>query len=443
MKKYARIFLRSVYYIFPKFIRNQYIESVIFYSALMKSISNKNNNEEENIINVKLVSHIEELGAPLDKIGSIENRSSHVNAPELLVQDKICFRNSLSGDLPAVEIFRLKGVCILGNTDAVIFNDLMYHYELSSMEHNHDLKRPEIFEFIDDKNELIVNNKVNSSRGKIIGLSISLLKEHSINYYHFITEVLPKLLLILQNKNSLTVHGNDKKITILIDSKMPIQNEDILLAVLPKKDGLDFEIVRINNAEIIFCEELVYCTPLWISLDNTKCLPNPKKEFFVATDGLCNIKNHLKLSVNSEQSTIVNKKIYLQRANNKLRKITNILELELLMYKLGFDFIDPGSLSFEEQYNLFSQADIVIGASGAAFTNLLFMRENSIAISLYPSAQSTNYYVFQPLADVSGVRLIHVLTHPEDESNSVHGNASVDISKLETLLIEILNEKNN
>ena len=136
--------------------------------------------------------------------------------------------------------------------------------------------------------------------------------------------------------------------------------------------------------------------------------------------------------------------MYLQRLNNKLRPISNLKQLEVLLLKNDFEFVDVGSLDLKEQIELFQSVDIIVGASGAAFTNLIFMKENSIAISFYPSASATNYYVFQPLSDVSNVELVHFLTTSSNVDLSVHAEASIDLDNLNLLLekdIKILIEK--
>jgi len=48
------------------------------------------------------------------------------------------------------------------------------------------------------------------------------------------------------------------------------------------------------------------------------------------------------------------------------------VEIETIARRLGFDVIDPGSMSLEEQIAAFSQAGTVVGLHGAGLTNILF-----------------------------------------------------------------------
>ncbi|PKH01854.1 capsular biosynthesis protein [Psychromonas sp. MB-3u-54] len=419
MKKLVRQLLKSIYPLLPEFLRDTITSNKIYLLQLMTY--------KLKVKKVKLVAEPELLGANCKFLIHKIDRYEKVNSPILYVDKQECKRSSIEGKLPDTKVIYLENVSVLGATDAIISDDKMYHQELSFMGAIHDLKQPDIFT-ISNCNSYDYQVKAYGKDTIAKGVVVSLLKEHSINYYHWITEVMPKLIEIMTCLNE-----EEHNITILIDENIPSQSISIIDKLLAGINSIEYNIVKVKKGELVFCQSLIYCTPLWISLDNTRYLPNPKKEFFVSVESLKKVKSKI-TQATKNKTDLTNRKIYLQRENNRLRKITNILEVERLLYKYGFDFVDPGSLDFEEQYNLFSQADIIIGASGAAFTNLLFMKSNSKAISLYPSAQSTNYYVFQPLADVSNVELIHFLTIPNDNSNSVHGDALVNIPGLESLL---------
>ena len=50
----------------------------------------------------------------------------------------------------------------------------------------------------------------------------------------------------------------------------------------------------------------------------------------------------------------------------------------------GFTVYKVGELNFFEQIYLFQNAKIVIGAHGAAFTNLIFCKENTKVLDIIP-----------------------------------------------------------
>ena len=429
MKRTFKVLLRFIYSILPKFLRD-YITSNR--RRVFELLNNAVQIWGYKKLKVKLVVEPELLGVNFKLLKHTIDRYAKVSSPILYVDNQECMRSALEGKLPDTKVICLNEVSVLGGTDAILAEDKMYHQELSYMGTIHDLKQPSVFSKKGSGKGYDYGIKTSGKSIITEGTVISLLKEHSVNYYHWMTEVVPKLIEIIT-----CMKGKEYNITILVDENIPSQSASIIDILLAEMHSIKYNIVRVKKGQLVFCQNLIYCTPLWTSLDNTKYLPNPIKEFFVSVDSLKKIKEKI-TQVGKNHTELKNRRIYLQRENNKLRKITNILDVERLLYKHGFDFVDPSALDFQEQYSLFSQADMIIGGSGAAFTNLLFMKANSKAISLYPSAQSTNYYVFQPLADVSNVELIHFLTIPNDHSNCVHGDALVNIQELDKLLVEKL-----
>ena len=64
----------------------------------------------------------------------------------------------------------------------------------------------------------------------------------------------------------------------------------------------------------------------------------------------------------------------------------------------GFESIYTGDLSFEEQVKLFDGADVVAGATGAAFANIAFCRPGTKIICIIP-----NEYDFSLYSTIAGI----------------------------------------
>lgn len=434
-----KLILKLLYFFIPRIIRQQFLDDPIFlikevFKHIFFKIKSrfKGNEDKESIF--LLVSNINNLGCEYDILFSKFDRENFINSPKLYLEGRNYFKPEIKGNLPDINIYWLKKVSIIGSTDAIMFENKFLHHELNLMEYMHDLKRWDIFKKIDKKRyelSLIFNKEQNFlNKNKKY---ISLLKEHSINYYHFMTEGLPRLIEIVEFFKRQDVKFNIKDYILLIDDEMPTQCLEAINIIL--NDSC--EIIFVKKGEIFYCEELIYCTPLWTSLDNTTGLPNPKKEFFVDKYAINLVREKILASfVPKIKNTNKLRKVYLQRLNNKLRPISNLNQLELVLLKNNFEFIDVGSLNLKEQIELFQSVDIVIGVSGASFTNLIFMKNGSKAINFYPSVSATNYYLFQPLADISDVDLIHFLTIVKEGEVSIHSEASIDIESLNLLLKE-------
>jgi hypothetical protein len=68
------------------------------------------------------------------------------------------------------------------------------------------------------------------------------------------------------------------------------------------------------------------------------------------------------------------KRVYLYRKGTKRLDLANSQDVLQYMARRGFAVVDSGSLSIDEQINLFSSCDVVAGVGGAALANVAFCR---------------------------------------------------------------------
>lgn len=86
------------------------------------------------------------------------------------------------------------------------------------------------------------------------------------------------------------------------------------------------------------------------------------------------------------------KKVFISRGDAKLRRIANESDLIALAKARGYDIIEMSQYSFEDQVTLFSNADIVVGAHGMAFTYLVFSRKKQRLCELFHPILGTDAY---------------------------------------------------
>jgi hypothetical protein len=336
--------------------------------------------------------------------------------------------SEVTGSVPDVYVYYFKNAEIIGATDAVILGENVLHYELSAIQPKHDLKRPDVFVMRDDRYvDIFIKSRTQSEAKNV--LFIHGMKEHSINYYHWITECMPRLITIFKSLE--TEEGKKiaegKNIVLLLDQDMPAQCIEALRIAVDTEFSIEF----VPRGERLICPEIIYCTPFWLSLDNTRNELDID-EFFMDREAVSIVREAIiaKIGIRQKPSS----KIYMRRSRKQMRAIINNQEVEDFISSKGFELVETGGMSFRQQVELFSGACTVVGASGAAFTNLLFMQEGTTAIDFYPSHKTTNYYVFQQLASCSGVKLVHFLTEPGTKEDSVHSDFYVKINHLENKL---------
>jgi capsular polysaccharide biosynthesis protein len=101
-------------------------------------------------------------------------------------------------------------------------------------------------------------------------------------------------------------------------------------------------------------------------------------------------------------------KLFIRR-NAALRRIHNEPAVEGALVARGFRLIEPERLTFDEQVAAFSQARMVVGATGAAMANLIFCRPDCPTIVIMPRFRHTAYWYWRHMAAAAGAGpVIHV-----------------------------------
>jgi len=76
------------------------------------------------------------------------------------------------------------------------------------------------------------------------------------------------------------------------------------------------------------------------------------------------------------------KRIYASRGGGKKRRLANEEAVLEILFEHGFEVVTPGSLSFAEQVQKFSQAEIIVGNCGSNLTNLVFAPRGVVVLAL-------------------------------------------------------------
>jgi hypothetical protein len=329
--------------------------------------------------------------------------------------------------VPDLHFLELNDVGVVGATMAVMRAGKLLHPELLHTEALHEDKAPDICQFADPGRKTVALKAYTRFGGRRrIKVGIHLLKEHSANYYHWLFECLPRLVFFSEQLQQ--VRGA-ARFTLLIEDNIPAQCRDALRRVI----NFPCEIETVRRGELVYCDRLFYVSPFWYSLDNSRNEVNTLRDYVVDKFGVEMIRRAFRPLMNAKPPT---RKIYVPRAISQVRRIINAQQVEALMQKNGFEIIYPHHFSFPEQVELFSSAKIMVGATGAAFSNLVFMQPGTKAVIFSPKQLAKfNYYIFQQQADVAQVELMHLLATPGAQDDYfVHNDFSMNCDDLQTLI---------
>ena len=264
-----------------------------------------------------------------------------------------------------------------------------------------------------------------SGKRNFIDSGISLAANMSNNYYHFMFEVAAKLYL-------LSKVNIDKNIPLLIDEavlKIPQMVE-----ILTKLNESKRKIVSIKSYVRYTVKKLIVLSKPNVIVPNLKKGALDRVENYAFdSKTLCWIKKKM-----LENSTVPIQKKWFKRiflTRRSLNKRTcNEAELEPILRKYGFVFVDTGSLSVVEQVLLFSHAEIIAGSSGAAFTNLMFCKRGTKAIIFMPVKSPLS--CFSSLASAVGVSAIYFSDN--NSNQTIHQKSfSINPTELDKYLASI------
>ena len=290
----------------------------------------------------------------------------------------------------------LKNVLIL--EEGLIYNDKKkYLYTLNN-----------IFKFNNNNN----NNKqiISFNNDTIV---FNLVQIWTFGYYHFVIEILPRLIYCIDfiNNNSLLFH-NKKILFLIYYNKTFIHN---FLLMIINNCSHNIEIIPYNNNYIYNIPNCMFNTP-------TVC-GNPTYESIKLVEDKFGLSN------------INNKNIIIYRKDNIDRSISNFnLVIEILNKHVNDLIIfDSDNFSTIDTINLFKNANIVISPHGAGLSNLIFSNNNTTVFEFIPEDNpNLCYYHLCRLKNIS-----HYIIPIENYSGN--GQFRVNIDNLLSNIIKLLN----
>ncbi len=224
--------------------------------------------------------------------------------------------------------------------------------------------------------------------------AIDLTGRTSGNYWHFLLEILPRII-------SKHVQDRFPGLPFLINSDTPISCQDALRSIFP---GSQFIVIKPDAW--ISVGRLYAPYFLTQALDSGRCYPEQK--FTWNSDAYPAALNQIRAWGHSYQNSKRERsKIFVTRSSG-YRSAESAEMLETYLRSLGFIAIDPSQLSFSEQIIEFGNASLIVGYGGAAWANLLFTRPDTKIVSIVSRASTTNDVHLQ-IASLLGLEFSRVV----------------------------------
>jgi len=268
------------------------------------------------------------------------------------------------------------------------------------------------------KENIVLNKGTPRVKKKINGRVLSLVQGASgnKNYFHWVFDILPKIKLCSE-------HYLLKEIDFYyLPNLQNFQKQTLSIFNIGEDKILDSNLYRhIQASELIVVDHPWY--QRGFILDQVEFLPSWIIHWLKDV--------YLKYAKKFDS----NEKIYIDRTESKFNhcQIQNDNEIFNFLKEKGFSKYKVGELSFFEQIYLFNNAKIIIGAHGAAFTNLTFCKPNTKIIEIRPFTQLNNNY--KRISWINNLNYRLIKTKELDENQKKFGDIHLPIKELEQCII--------
>lgn len=324
-------------------------------------------------------------------------------------------------------------VLLISGLDAILdeANGLLIADELAN--HVADLDKQHFY----SKNLSFINDQVLGLASDhdcvVVEHAISFFGSCNANYAHWLFEKLPRFYWIEQ----LELPENTY---VLIESGLPDSVMTSLEAFWPKG-----RILRVEPGRMIRVQRLFHLSNTLEFFEPREAYPFAGNEFRICPQAFPWLGRQLKKRLAGMDVTteLPGRFWYLPRRPGALRSIMNDSEVRDALGRIGLGILDPGGLSFFDQVEVFSRARMVVGASGAAFANLLFMPAGSVAIIVCHDTPQMPMWFFHAVAQAVGVHLMFFSARAIEDSHplEMHRVVTVDPAALAAFVKPYLPEE--
>ena len=236
------------------------------------------------------------------------------------------------------------------------------------------------------------------------------------NWYHWLVETLPRIWLA---------------------ERLPDQFQDVPLLmhrgffdVPAMRETLDLirgdrRIVTVEDAEWIHVERMVWIDGMF-TMNHHAIYPDglidQASRFHPA---MRDFRARL-LDWSQGRGTELPRRVFLDRGSSA--RPYNDVEVKEALVSRGFVSIEPGSLDFAGQANLFAGAEVLVGPHGAAWANILLASEGTKALYWAPQ-DFAGTQIWASIGALSGVA-VHEHVYAQEPGRFKTGSYTVDVPRL-------------
>lgn len=258
--------------------------------------------------------------------------------------------------------------------------------------------------------------------------AISLLGQCAGSYAHFMSEVLPKLLIIDERSEY-------DGIPVLVDAWI----DPALVQILECFNLKRRKILRVVFRRPVLAKRLITVSPTSYTPPELRDIiegrPKPKlaPDIHKFSTFALSLVRRAGRQVSPNPASWVGEKLYIRRsASMNGRVIVNDANIEACVQRAGFSVIDPVTLTIQEQIAAFRNAKVVIAPVGGSLVNTLFAEPGCKIICLSAFFKNAEYDYHAQMQKALGheVRFVVGPQLPNQTVHIMHRNYRISMDDL-------------
>jgi hypothetical protein len=320
-------------------------------------------------------------------------------------------------EFPSIVIAELFDAVVSGCSNLVRSKGVTVHHDLYRF--SHDFTSEELHgKILIDPRKNVVKHYLKPEIRHDLAVATGFTDACAPNYAHWLTEVLPRINLFCRAYP-------DTAIPLIIDAGLHANLEESLGAVAGDKA----EIIRLGPDDAARVKRLFITSPTgYIPFERRGRAGPGHSDGIFSPYALALMRKHLG-SVLEKPVPDLPTRVFLRR-NSLTRVMRNEQELEEKLLSRGFSVIQPECLSFAEQYRLFANAEVIVGATSAGLANLVFCSKSTRVIICLSTHPDHSFGYWQNMAAALGNKVNYVFGPAVGPAaHSLHADFLVDVDE--------------
>ncbi len=320
-------------------------------------------------------------------------------------------QNNIEVTVPALNHYVIEDAVINSRSSAIIKANMIYYESI-----NHNERFNEGFvKYHSPKYALVDLGNI-----EFIDEGFFLVGNGSYNWYHWMIEILPKMMYFKEGQT---------RVILVDESVRTISTMNESLRLFTKH--IDVNIIYLDRSKAYKVKKLYFINEvnklMYNALDRTL---NILPLYYYRQESLKMLRE--RFLQNSSNKKRTSGKIYLERKNtHRIAKNTASL-LEFLQQR-EVSSVDLTPLSIPEQIAVFNNASMVIGTTGAAWTNILFCQRNTTCIVFMP-LNFKAYQFYAELAELLDIKM-NYLFYENGSEDHAKSDFVIDLEELQNFSI--------